>query len=169
MELWDAYDARGRKTGQTLVRGESVPAGLFHLVAEIAVRHADGSYLLTRRDLGKPSYPGLWEMGAGGSVTKGEDALMGARRELFEETGIVPDAMRKAFWFVSPKARTIYAGYVAHYAGDKNAVVLQENETIAYRWLTGRELCAFCRTADFILAQRERWKVLLHKAEEENG
>ena len=39
MELWDAYDARGRKTGGVLARGERIPAGLYHAVAEIAVRH----------------------------------------------------------------------------------------------------------------------------------
>ena len=47
MELWDAYDAQFRKIeGVTLVRGEPVPAGLFHLATDILVRHTDGSYLL---------------------------------------------------------------------------------------------------------------------------
>lgn len=47
MELWDAYDEKLNKIeGMTLVRGEEVPDGVFHLVCEIIVRHTDGTYLL---------------------------------------------------------------------------------------------------------------------------
>ena len=68
MELWDAYDRDFRKIdGKTLIRGEPVPEGLFHLVSEVIVRHADGSYLLMQRDPGKP-LGGLWEATAGGSA-----------------------------------------------------------------------------------------------------
>ena len=51
MELWDAYDEKLNKIeGMTLVRGEEVPDGVFHLVCEIIVRHTDGTYLLMQRD-----------------------------------------------------------------------------------------------------------------------
>lgn len=47
MELWDAYDRDFKKIqGVTLVRGEAIPEGFFHLVCEIIVRHIDGSYLI---------------------------------------------------------------------------------------------------------------------------
>lgn len=41
MELWDAYDVRGNSLEHTLIRGEEVPAGEYHLVADILVRHTD--------------------------------------------------------------------------------------------------------------------------------
>ena len=48
VELWDAYDEKlNRIDGMTLVRGEDVPDGVFHLVCEIIVRHTDGTYLLS--------------------------------------------------------------------------------------------------------------------------
>ena len=54
MELWDAYNIKEEPiSGVTLVRGEKVPDGLFHLVSEIIVRHADGEYLLMQRDPAK--------------------------------------------------------------------------------------------------------------------
>ena len=38
MELWDAYDSKLNKIdGMTLIRGEEVPNGFFHLVSEIIV------------------------------------------------------------------------------------------------------------------------------------
>ena len=36
MELWDAYDEKLNKIeGVTLIRGETIPEGMFHLVSEI--------------------------------------------------------------------------------------------------------------------------------------
>ena len=97
MELWDAYDVRGNSLEHTLIRGEEVPAGEYHLLADILVRHTDGSFLLTQRDPQKPAFPGCWELSAGGSVLAGETALSGAMRELREETGIQADALAPAF------------------------------------------------------------------------
>lgn len=55
MELWDAYDDRLRPIeGVTLVRGEPVPEGMFHLVCEVAVRRREGNWLLMKRAPEKP-------------------------------------------------------------------------------------------------------------------
>ena len=46
MELWDAYGAAFHKVeGKTLVRGEPIPEGLFHLAGDLIVRQTDGAYL----------------------------------------------------------------------------------------------------------------------------
>ena len=60
MELWDAYDKNENKLGFTLVRGEPIPEGAFHLVCNILVRHKNGRFLLMRRDLQKEGYPGMY-------------------------------------------------------------------------------------------------------------
>ena len=53
-ELWDAYDKKFNKIeNTTLVRGEAIPDGIYHLVSEVIVKHTDGSYLLMQRDLRK--------------------------------------------------------------------------------------------------------------------
>ena len=158
MELWDAYDGKGNPLGFDLVRGEPIPPGCCHVVAEIAVRHADGSWLLTQRDWGKPNHPGKWEMGAGGSVLKGESWPDGARRELREETGIQTDALEPIFTLFQPEKHLIYAGYLCRYAGDKEAVILQPGETIGWRWLATRELKAFAASPECIIGQRRRWQ-----------
>lgn len=41
LEIWDAYLLDGYLANQDLVRGESIPKGLYHLVSEILVRHID--------------------------------------------------------------------------------------------------------------------------------
>ncbi|MBQ8598602.1 MAG: NUDIX domain-containing protein, partial [Oscillospiraceae bacterium] len=92
-EIWDAYKKDGTLAGIDLVRGEPIPNGLFHIVGCVMVRHVDGSYLLMQRDKDKQNYPGFWELGASGSVLKGETPLQGAERELLEECGITSDGL----------------------------------------------------------------------------
>ena len=109
-ELWDGRNRDGSLSGVTLVRGEKIPEGQYHLVCEILVRHADGDYLLMRRDERKAAYPGWWEATAGGSALCGEDALGCARRELREETGLTLNTWRYRgiVTFVSNEAPTEY-------------------------------------------------------------
>ena len=90
-ELWDAYDREGNLLGFDLVRGEPLPEGAYHLVAEVLAVANDGRVLLTRRHPDK-RWGGLWEY-TGGSVLKGETPVQGALRELREETGIAVSAL----------------------------------------------------------------------------
>jgi len=68
MEIWDGYRADGTLAGIDLIRGEPVPDGIYFLVVEILVRHKDGEYLLMKRDLTKPAFPGYFEATAGGAA-----------------------------------------------------------------------------------------------------
>ena len=87
-ELWDVYDADGRRTGALHRRGDPLGPGEKHLCVHVWVQNRAGDYLITRRSAGK-SMPGLWEC-TGGCALAGEDSLSAALRELREETGLVP-------------------------------------------------------------------------------
>ena len=140
MEVWDAYDEKLDKIeGMTLVRGEEVPDGVFHLVCEIIVKHADGTYLLMQRDPGK-HLGGMWEATAGGSALQGEDPMTCALRELSEETGIKADKLTEVGRVLHHLHKSIYVDYLCETDVDKTSVVLQEGETSAYRWVTAEEL-----------------------------
>ena len=162
MEHWDAYDKDGHLLpGVTLVRGEPVPDGLFHLVCDVLVRHTDGSFLLMRRAKEK-HFGGLWEATAGGSAIKGETAPDCAKRELFEETGIRADNLAEIGRVVHEGHRTYYVLFLCVTDCGKNSVVPQEGETDAYRWvseeqlltMTPHELCT-TRMQQFY----ETWKI----------
>lgn len=141
-EVWDAYDDQFRKIEDvTLVRGEPIPDGLYHLVCQIIVKHVDGTYLLMRRDLRK-RYGGMWELSAGGSAIKGEDALHGAIRELKEETGLQADRLRELTRIVNDDNRTLYVEYFCVTDCGKDEIVLQERETINYKWVDRKTLLA---------------------------
>ena len=140
MELWDAYYRDGRKAGRTLVRGEPVPHGLYHLVCSILVRHTDGDYLLMRRHPDKESWPNVFEASAGGSALQGEDMLTAAKRELAEETGIRRGTFTTLYEGIGSVA--LYRGYLCETDWPKDQITLQEGETVEYRWVSGKELRA---------------------------
>lgn len=130
MEIWDAYKEDESLAGCDLVRGEPIPAGLYHVVCEVLVQHIDGTYLLMQRDLRKEDYPGLFEASAGGSATKGESAIACAERELTEETGIIATELVQIYRMLGCHA--IFYGFFCVTDCDKFSVTLQEGETISY-------------------------------------
>ena len=152
MEIWDAYDEKfNRIDGLTLIRGESIPKGVFHLVCEIIVRHNDGTYLLMQRDSRK-HLGGMWEATAGGSALQGEDPMTCASRELREETGILSENMVEVGRVLHHGHQTYYVDYLCNTNIDKDSIILQEGETSAYKWVTCDELRGMSR--DEIATQR---------------
>lgn len=140
MEIWDAYNEHFEKLGgMSLIRGEPIPEGIYHLVSDVIVRHTDGDYLLMRRDSRK-HHGGMWEATAGGSAIQGEDPYACAVRELQEETGIESDDLAEVGRVVNEHNCTIYVEFLCVTNCAKDAVVLQEGETSAYKWVTRDEL-----------------------------
>lgn len=161
VEVWDSYYADGTLAGRDLVRGESIPEGLHHLVSEILVRHIDGDYLLMQRDFRKPNYGGFFEATAGGSALKGEDSLTCATRELMEETGIVTGTLTNIGRFVSHN--TIYETFLCVADCDKNSVTLQEGETVSYKWVSETDFISFVNSDAMIDVQFRRYEHYLKR------
>ncbi len=152
MEIWDAYDEKMNKIdGVSLVRGEPIKEGYYHLVSEIIVRNKDGSYLLMQRDERK-HLGGMWEASAGGSALQGEDPFACAIRELYEETGILSDELIEIGRVRHDGHKTIYVEYLCNTDVDKDSIVLQDGETSSYKWVTGEELRLMSR--DELATQR---------------
>lgn len=142
MEFWDAYDINFNLIkGKTLVRGEEIPDGLYHLVCEILVKHSDSTYLLMQRDISK-HFGGFWEATAGGSALQGETPIECAIRELKEETGIFEDDLIEIGRVIHHQRHTIYVEYLAITNWDKSNVILQEGETQNYKWVSANTLKA---------------------------
>ncbi len=140
MEIWDVYNKEFQLIeGVTLVRGQSIPSGTYHLVCDILVRHKDGSYLVMQRDPRK--HHGLmWEATAGGSALRGETPIECAVRELFEETGVVAENIREVGR--TTERQSHYVEFLCETDCPKDSIVLQEGETVAYRWVSKDELLA---------------------------
>ena len=113
-----------------------------------------------QRDWGKPNYPGLYEASASGSAIKGENSYNAAIRELKEETGIEASKLQPLYRHVSKD--TIFCGYLCETDCDKEAIALQEGETISFLWLKEEEFLSFINTDKYVQVQKERLKEYLN-------
>jgi 8-oxo-dGTP pyrophosphatase MutT (NUDIX family) len=109
------------------------------LVAEIVVKHTDGTYLLMQRDFAKHR-GGMWELTAGGSALQGESPLDCAIRELAEETGILATEIEEIGRMVHNAHHSLYVEYLCITDCQKDSVHLQEGETVNYRWIDKNSL-----------------------------
>ena len=146
MEKWDAYDRQGKKIGVELVRGKTIPKGLFHLVVNVLVQDSKGSFLFMKRSQEKELHPGVYECGAGGSVHSGEKSLDAALRELKEETGLTPRTIHLIHQETVEEEQSHYDYYIASIDEIRPKVRYQEGETEGHSWVQREELLQFFET-----------------------
>lgn len=155
-EVWDAYDADGNLLGFDLYRDEAeqIPKGIYHAVADIITVTRQKEVLLTLRDPRK-RFGNTWEF-SGGSVLKGETPLLGAVRELAEETGIHTEPENMTLLLRLPLGNSLYHIYVHTISDSHIPITLQEGETVAYKFIPASELKNAVHDDSFCLPVREK-------------
>jgi len=140
MELWDAYDEYCNKTGGTLVRGERLKKGEYHLVVRVCLFNSSGKMLIQQRQTSKDGWPGMWDFTVGGAAIRGDDGRAAASRELKEELGIDHD-----FSHTRPHM-TVYShnSFCDIFMIEKNVRIddlcLQQEEVKAVKWASRSEI-----------------------------
>lgn len=140
-ELFDLYDNDRRPLGRVHQRGVPLPRGLYHVVISVWTVNEHQQILLTLRSPQKHLMPNLWES-TSGSVQAGERSQDAALRELREETGIVAEEEEITFLGTTRKAASFVDIFVVRKNIDLSEIVLQENETVAVKWVTFSHLQA---------------------------
>ena len=166
-EIWDLYDLEGRKTGETWERSRAaeIPEGRVHIVCDILIRHRDGQFLLTRRAPDKEPYPGCLEASAGGSALAGATPAEGARREMKEETGLEAETLEQISVTHRPGSKAVVYAYLAVVDCAKDAVVLQEGETVDYMWVDREMFLKMMQADPVLMIQYPRYKPYLDQLE----
>lgn len=77
------------------------------------LRDVDGRVLMTRRALGKTTWPGVWTNAACGHLRPGEDAVEAVTRRVPEELGATPSQLRVVLPDFSYRAIDV-SGVVEH-------------------------------------------------------
>lgn len=138
-EIWDLYDADGRKTGKTMLRGEEVPPGLYHLGVHIWPINSRGEFLVQRRSMTVQWKPGLWAV-TGGSAVAGEDALTAVRRELYEELGYQADVSEIKRIACLRRSNSFCNVFTIRLDCPAESFVLQKEEVSEVRWCSAERL-----------------------------
>lgn len=151
---WDAYDRQRKQIGVELVRGKTIPKGLFHLVVNVLVQDSKGAFLFVKRSQEKEIHPGVYECGAGGSVLSGEKSLDAALRELKEETGLTPRTIHLIHQETVEEEQSHYDYYLASLDEIRPKVRYQEGETEGHSWVQREELLHFLRLIPIFMIKK---------------
>ncbi|MBQ7379625.1 MAG: NUDIX domain-containing protein [Clostridia bacterium] len=135
MEKRDLFDASGKNLGTTIVRGDPMPEGTYVLSVSIFTVNDKGELLLTLRAPEKPNFPNMWEITAGGAIA-GESGMEAALRELREETGLKAKREELQLLQVIREPSAFVECYLYRTNIPASAVVLQDKETVAARFVS---------------------------------
>lgn len=93
-EKVDVLDNDGNPTGEIVTLTGSNLAGYWHAGVHVGLYTKDRRVLLQQRSRSIMMHPGLWDLGMGGVVAAGERVETAAKREVFEELGVIPQDLR---------------------------------------------------------------------------
>ena len=148
MEKWDLLDASGCPTGRTIIRGEPLREGQYHLVEHIWIVDAKGRILIQRRADHLRLMPGVWAANSG-SAMAGEDSDTAARRELFEELSIRTAPGELVYGGRMRRRSSFTDVWLLYRDIDPASLRLQQEEVAAVRWVTPEELAELLRERRF--------------------
>lgn len=150
MEKWDLYTRDREKTGQTIIRGEQIPEGMFRLVVHVCIFNSKGEMLIQRRQVNKSGWPDLWDLTVGGHVIAGETSCMAAERETWEELGLVISMEGKRPAVTPTFPNGFDDMYTLEMEVDLSELVLQEEEVQDVRWAAKDEILTMIDQEVFI-------------------
>lgn len=154
METWEILDTEGRNTGKTIIKGETIPNGFYHLAADIWIINSENKILIQKRSSSKKLSPNVWAM-TGGSVIKGESSIEAVERETKEELGI-PLNMDDAKLLKKFKTGLVWIDtYFIRQDIDLSTIKMQESEVADVKWATYEEIEQMNSKGEFI---KNRWE-----------
>lgn len=150
MEVWDLYDIHRIKKDKTMIRGNRVEDGDYHMVVHVCIFNSKGQMLIQQRQPFKQGWPNLWDITCGGSATKGDTSQEAAQRELFEEIGYNYD-----FTGHRPSLTVNFSVgfddiYMIEADIDLETLTLQASEVQAVKWASLDEIMKMHKEHTFI-------------------
>lgn len=150
METWDIYDINRQKTDKTMVRGNKIENGDYHLVVSVCVFNQKTEMLIQQRQVDKQGWPNKWDITAAGSATKGESSLQAAQRELHEEIGLIGDFKNKRPILSVNFSRGFQDYYCITQEVDLHTLTLQQEEVQAVKWASRETIMQMIDNSEFI-------------------
>jgi len=156
MEIWDLLDENGNKIGKTILKGEFIPKGFYHLGADVWIINSENKILIQKRSSLKRQSPNVWAM-TGGSVIKGESSIQTIQRETMEELGIKLN-MKDIKLIKEYKTGTVWLDvYATKQDINLDNIIMQEEEVSDVKWATYDEIEELYLNGKFM---ENRWEYI---------
>lgn len=88
MDKIDLFDEDRRSTGKVIYGKNYIPDGMFYITSHIWIQNNNGKYLIQQRSDSVNKLKNMWGT-TSGTVIWGETSRQGAKRECFEELGVI--------------------------------------------------------------------------------
>ena len=139
------------------VHGPDTP---LHLAFSVYLFDAGGRLLVTRRALGKRTWPGVWTNSCCGHPAPGEAPAVAARRRLGQELGlrparlepVLPDFAYRAVDASGVVEHEVCPVFFAHLDGPEPAPAADPAEVAEWRWVPWAEFGTVAATAPWALS-----------------
>lgn len=164
MEQLDLYDCYHRPTGQTMVRGEMPPEGLYGQVIHVCIFNSKGQMLIQQRQPWK-NWGDMWDVSVGGSVLTGETSQQGAQREILEELGLEVDLSNLAPALTTTFSQGFDDFFVLRMDLDPRQLHLQESEVKDVQWACMAEVMELLEKGAFIPYHKGFMEYLFFRAD----
>ncbi|MHC5374751.1 NUDIX hydrolase [Enterococcus sp. LJL120] len=149
-EKISVYNAQKQTMEKYHLRDTPMMKDDYRFVVTVLVFNSAGQLLIQKRKENKFAWPNYWDFTASGAVDFGEEIYQAAERELFEELGITVQLKNVA----SRMTFAFHEGWDEIYFITKDipleALVLQESEVIAARWVDEAEYLTLLESGAFI-------------------
>lgn len=149
MELWDIYDKDRNDTGRTIVRGEKLKEGEYHLVIHVWIINNEGKFLIQKRASTVQVWPNMWAM-TGGSAIRKENSHDACAREVYEELGIKLDMEKAKVFFTKLRQDKITDVWVIRQDFLIDECILQKEEVSDAKWASKDEVKKLIEEKKFI-------------------
>lgn len=150
MELWDVYDKDRRLLNRTMVRGNKIKDGDYHLVVHVCIFNAKGEMLIQQRQPFKEGWSNMWDVTVGGSAIAGDNSRSAIEREMFEEIGFSCDMSKERPYFTMNFERGFDDWYLIEREIDTSKLKLQYEEVQRVKWADKAEILQMIENGEFI-------------------
>ena len=142
-ELWDVFDECGNTTGRVHERGKPMCEGEYHLTVYVFIENDSGEYLISQRTSNK-TFPYMWEC-TGGNAVAGDDSLITALKETYEELGIALEPkngrmIKRLSRHCNVCNNCLADVWLFRQNVDISTVTLAPDETCDAKWASGDEI-----------------------------
>lgn len=158
-ELIDTLDVDGNSTGKTCLKSEAHKKGLWHPCIHVWLYTKNGEVLIQKRIATKDTFPNRWDVSVAGHIGAGEDVLLAAQREVFEELGVSIEV--SDFQFIGNHKtdiehnenlidREFHYIYITEFKNAIDDLILQEEEVSDTRLIPINQLKNLLSTNKFV-------------------